>query len=163
MLTRLACLNKVLTCLPATSILTASVDTSIATDVHLGGTSEAPQVATVVDLTEETSNEHQSLNTVEDVVQANVSYCKDHIESLRCFQQYFVKGRALDVVGEAQVNEGKTNFIIVDRQNLIETAFDEILALPEFRKTLEVQFYGKVYTGILLVVLGTVWVHLVCT
>lgn len=110
-----------------TSILTASVDTSMASDVHPGDTSEAPQVAAVVDLTEETSNGHQSLNTVEEVVQATVSYCKtnnaDHTEILRCFQQYFVKGRALDVVGEAQVNKRETNFIIVDRQNLIETAF----------------------------------------
>ncbi|CAB4042845.1 Arylsulfatase B, partial [Paramuricea clavata] len=60
-----------------------------------------------------------------------------------CFQQQFVTGRALEVVSEDEVNEGDTNFIMVDRRNLIETAFDEIMVLPEYRKTLQVQFYAK--------------------
>ncbi len=133
-----------------------SGNTSITNNANSDGTTmtsnEAPQALAVpyVDLTEETSNRHQSLNTVEEVVQATVMYCKannaDNTEILCCFQQHFVRGRALDIVSEAEVNEGETNFIIVDRQNLIETAFDEIMTIHEYRTTLQVQFYGKVCT-----------------
>ena len=33
---------------------------------------------------------------------------------------------------------------MVDRQNLLQTALDEISCLQDFRKTLEVQFYNEV-------------------
>ena len=55
-----------------------------------------------------------------------------------------VIGRALEVQSVDEVNEGETNFIMVDRQNLMLTAFDEISFLTELRKTLQVQFYGEV-------------------
>ena len=44
-----------------------------------------------------------------------------------------------------QAVEGETNYINVDCNNLIETAFEEIKFLDEYRKTLEVQFYGEVH------------------
>ena len=55
-----------------------------------------------------------------------------------------VIGRALEVRSVDEANEGATNFIMVDRHNLITTAFDEILCLTEYRRTLQVQFYGEV-------------------
>jgi hypothetical protein len=55
-----------------------------------------------------------------------------------------VVGRALEVQSVDEVNEGATNFIMVDRHNLMTTAIDEILFLTEYRRTLQVQFYGEV-------------------
>ena len=55
-----------------------------------------------------------------------------------------VYGRPLRVENVSQVIEGVTNFILVDRFNIMETAFDEIKSLTDLRKTLEVQFYGEV-------------------
>ena len=55
-----------------------------------------------------------------------------------------VIGRALEVQSVDEVNKGETNFVMGDRQILMLTAFDEISFLTEFRKTLQVQFYGEV-------------------
>jgi hypothetical protein len=55
-----------------------------------------------------------------------------------------VIGRALEVQNVSQAIEGETNFINVDRHNLMETGFEEIMFLEEYRRTLEVQFYGEV-------------------
>jgi hypothetical protein len=85
---------------------------------------------------------------VEEVVNGTVSLCREnnfsHVEILRCFQQKMVIGRALEVQNVAQATEGDTNYINVDRYNLMETTFDEIMFLEEYRKTLQVQFYGEV-------------------
>ena len=51
-----------------------------------------------------------------------------HVEILRCFQQKVIIGRSLEVENVAQAVEGETNYINVDRNNLIETAFEEIIA-----------------------------------
>lgn len=40
--------------------------------------------------------------------------------------------------------EGVTNFILVDRDNLLATAFEELTSHDDLRPTLEVQFYGEV-------------------
>ena len=111
-------------------------------------------VVPLVDLTEkpeETQSNHKFSDIVDAIVHATVSCCNEHnadnpTEILRCFKQQFVTGRALEVASEVEVNEGETNFIMVDRFKLVETAFDEIMTLPEYRKTLEVQFYGEVCT-----------------
>ena len=66
------------------------------------------------------------------------------MEILRYFQQKMVIGRALEVRSVDEVNEGETNFVVVDRQNLMLTAFNEISFLTELRKTLQVLFYGEV-------------------
>ena len=78
-----------------------------------------------------------------------LKYCNENsglgqVEILRCFQQKVIVGRSLEVENVAQAVEGETNYINVDRNNLIETAFEEVKFLNEYRKTLEVQFYGEV-------------------
>ena len=62
-----------------------------------------------------------------------------------------VKGRPLDIEDITESNEGETNYIMVDRSNLLETAFDEVKAIPSsnLRLTLEVQFYNEVMFRIL--------------
>ena len=69
----------------------------------------------MVDLTEkpeETPSNHQSSDIVDAIVHATVSYCNEHnadnpTEILRCFQQQFVTGRALEVASEDDVNKGE--------------------------------------------------------
>ena len=112
-------------------------------------TSVVPSSAVaVVDLTHTTNavNDGQSVHAI---VEKTTTYCQQNnivnpVEILRYFQQKMVIGRALEVQSVDEVNEGETNFIMVDRQNLMLTAFDEISFLTELRKTLQVQFYGEV-------------------
>lgn len=91
------------------------------------------------------ANENQSVDEVVGAVQfCQVNEIHNPVEILRCFQQKLVTGRALEVASAIEANEGDTNFIMVDRCNLSETAFEEIVSLPEYRKTLQVQFYGEI-------------------
>ena len=108
---------------------------------------QSPEVLETVDLTQPEEN-HLS-QTLDEAVNHTVNYCNEnsvlgHVEILRCFQQKVIVGRSLEVENVAQAVEGETNYINVDRNNLIETAFEEIKFLDEYRKTLEVQFYGEV-------------------
>ena len=103
----------------------------------------------VVDLTQRPAVTSETEQLVGEVVVDTINYCQQHnvlspVEILRCFQQKFVTGRAVEVRNVDEVNEGETNFILVDRQNILDTSFDEIMCLPEYRKTLQVQFYGEV-------------------
>ena len=68
------------------------------------------------------------------VVENTVHYCKTNnitnpVEILRCFQQHMVTGRPLEVGNDHEANKRETNFIMVDRYNLLNTAFDEISSL----------------------------------
>jgi hypothetical protein len=90
---------------------------------------------------------------VENEVQKTVAYCKEKdvvntVEILRCLQGNMVNGRSLDTKDPTQAEEGDTNFILVDRNNLFQTAFDEVSTLKDLRQTLEVQFHNEVmYTS----------------
>lgn len=68
----------------------------------------------------------------------------DPVEILRKIQQELVTGRPLEVEDVSDCVEGDTNFISVDRYNLLETARDEIESLTDLRLTLEIQFYNEV-------------------
>lgn len=87
--------------------------------------------------------------SLDEIVNKTVILCQERkletpVEILRCFQQNLVTGRSLEVTSAIECNEGETNFIMVDRNNLLETAFEEIKSLQDYRKTLQVQFYGEV-------------------
>ena len=78
-----------------------------------------------------------------------IEYCKSHnvedaVEILRCLQNIMVEGRALSIQDPTSFDDGETNFIMVDRYNILKTSFDEVKCLKNLRKTLEVQFYGEV-------------------
>ena len=64
----------------------------------------------------------------------------DPVEILRCLQQQVIKGRALDVVDSGNSVEGETNYITVDRSNILTTTFAEFESIEEFCKTFEVDF-----------------------
>ena len=54
-----------------------------------------------------------------------------------------MRGRSLDVTDDATILVGATNFIDVDRDNISETTFDELLSVQDPRKTFQVEFYGE--------------------
>ena len=115
-------------------------------------TAPSPPSTTYIDLTrptEVTTQHGEQLSTVDNVVSETINYCQQHnvstaVEILRCFQSKIVTGRLLEIQFDYEANESETNFIMVDRQNLLTTALDEIMSLEEYRKTLQVQFYGEV-------------------
>lgn len=87
--------------------------------------------------------------SVDEVVNKTVHYCQTHdvhnpVEILRCFQRNIVTGRELEVESAHEPTEGETNYIMVDRSNLLQSSFDELSCLQDYRKTLEVQFYEEV-------------------
>ena len=43
-----------------------------------------------------------------------------------------------------QRREKPINYIMLDRSNLLQSSFDELSCLQDYRKTLEVQFYDEV-------------------
>lgn len=105
-------------------------------------------------VTENSVSEHEENNgtlSIDDIVAKVVDICKTQsinnpVEVLRCLQQRVVTGQALEVENVNECSEGKTNFILIDRDNLLTTAFDELSTVTDFRPTLEVQFYGEVST-----------------
>lgn len=113
-----------------------------------------------VDLTSDDPHEDGSNNQVLDdssvqdpiakAVYNTVSHCKQHnlenpCEVLHCAQKEIVYGRPLEVTDPDECLEGETNFILVDRDNILTTSFDEINSIADLRKTLEVQFYNEVW------------------
>eukprot|EP00794_Sanderia_malayensis_P012463 gene12462-13751_t len=66
------------------------------------------------------------------------------VEILRAMQRKLISGRKLGIENAAEDNTaGETNFIMVDRNNILETGFDETMALNNKFITLEVQFYDE--------------------
>ena len=96
-----------------------------------------------------TSNYRAVDPDVDIIATQSVVYCAQNdvenpIEILRHFQKEMCKGRALEVECLENCEDGSTNFILVDRHNLLETALDEIKQMADYRLTLQVQFYGEV-------------------
>ncbi|XP_070550065.1 uncharacterized protein [Ptychodera flava] len=89
---------------------------------------------------EETSVNSIAQHTVEYCQQNNIS---DPVEVLRYYQSKLQKGRKLDMTSLETCEEGETNYILVDRSHLLETSFDEIREIKDFRITLEVGFYDE--------------------
>ena len=78
-----------------------------------------------------------------DYEKLTVDEVNNPVEILRCFQLHMVTGRALEIEFPHEEHAGETNLFMVDRQNLLQTALDEVRCLKDFRKTLEVQFYDE--------------------
>ena len=94
-------------------------------------------------------SETTDTSSVEEVVEKVIDYCKvnqvsDPVEILRCLQNEVVIGRQLEIQNVAENIEGSTNYILVDRSNLLTTAFEELDSVDNYRFTLQVQFYGEV-------------------
>lgn len=66
------------------------------------------------------------------------------VEILRFAQKHLIQGRSLEVVDITVNDDRPTNFIMVDRSNLLETGMDEIKSLENKFICLSVQFYEEV-------------------
>lgn len=77
------------------------------------------------------------------IKKCNTENIIDPIEILRCASTYIVQGRPLDITSASDTVEGATNFIHVDREGVLQSAFEEISSLENPRLTLEVSFYGE--------------------
>jgi hypothetical protein len=90
------------------------------------------------------------LNDIEMKVKEVAEHCKqtgvsnNPTEILRHLQTSLVCGRALEVTSPDDCHEGITNFVMIDHQNLLQTAFKEIQSLENKFITLEIQFYNEV-------------------
>ena len=97
---------------------------------------------------EEQQNSVRDIN-IYDEVNNIVQYCKEQdfnnpVEILKYLQENLVQGRPLEIADASQCVDGQTNFIMVDRLNLLKTAIEEIQHLKNKILTLEVQFYNEV-------------------
>lgn len=100
---------------------------------------------------DERINAEPEPESVDQILRLVVAFCKknhieDPVEILRKLQNEMVCGRGLEIEDTSVALEGDTNFIIVDRYDIMRTAFDEIKNVDNFRLTLEVQFYNEVGT-----------------
>ena len=62
---------------------------------------------------------------------------------LKKAQEHILVGRQLDVVDPSTELKGKTNFVIVDRDNLFQDALAEISLIDNLRLPLELNFMGE--------------------
>lgn len=73
---------------------------------------------------------------------------QDPIHMLRYIQKRIVTGRKLDIdeedIATGNSITGDTNFIVVDRNRIVESTFENIPVIDNLRLTLEVQFYEEV-------------------
>ena len=75
-----------------------------------------------------------------------ISECKgfqNPVLILKKAQERILIGRKLDIVDPLTELEGKTNFIVVDRDKLYQDAFAEISLIDNLRLPLEVNFMGE--------------------
>ena len=62
---------------------------------------------------------------------------------LKFLQKIFVKGRTLDVADMNTDSEGETNYICVDRENVLQSTFEELESITDYRVTFGVDFLGE--------------------
>ena len=79
---------------------------------------------------EEQQNSVREIN-IYDEINNIIQYCKEQdfnnpVEILKYLQENLVQGRPLEIADASQCIDGETNFIMVDRSNLLNTATEEI-------------------------------------
>jgi hypothetical protein len=87
-------------------------------------------------------------HSVSQAVSECITYCKeqnvyDPTEILRCAQKFLVKGKPLNGFRGRSIDDERTNFILINRQNVLGTAMEEIPCIEDVQLTLEVSFYGE--------------------
>ena len=66
------------------------------------------------------------------------------VEILKYMETRLVQGRPLDIEDVTQCISGATNFIMVDRSDLMNTVLKEIQHVSNKFVTLDMQFYNEV-------------------
>ena len=80
--------------------------------------------------------------------QFQFNYCRtngiDNPVEILCYaQSLIVRGRPLDVQDVSETLEGETNFILINRQDVLKSTMDEMQFLKDPRLTISVGFYGE--------------------
>lgn len=91
----------------------------------------------------------QPLQSINDIVIETAEFCTqnqigDPVKIPRILQKKLVTGKRLEIQDETESATGETNFIVVDRKDIVQSALDEIGSIDNLRLCLEVQFYGEV-------------------
>ena len=83
---------------------------------------------------------------IDDIVEGCKSsgYSQNQVQILKYLQQKLITGRPLEILDPTSCEKGNTNLVMVDRENILETGLEEILALKDKFTTLEMQNYGEV-------------------
>lgn len=117
------------------------------TDTQVQDSSNVPSHEPQLQLDQHDCNIHEDITSI---VSACIRFLRQNnvtnpVEMLRKAQTEIVTGRALEVEDNATTISGETNYITVDRNNLLETGFEEISSVSkeDITKTLEVQFYNE--------------------
>jgi hypothetical protein len=97
----------------------------------------------------EITNQLPVVEDINSIVSCIVYHCQENQisttkEVICLMQSKVVQGRSLEIENEDSCPEGATNYILVDRFNILETGMEEIAGLENLFLTLEVQFYGEV-------------------
>jgi hypothetical protein len=97
-------------------------------------------------VTASASSDPRSVNQV--VIQQIISEgyqnaLHDPVQILSVLQKELLHGRKLDLTDDQSTCEGKTNYICVNRQDILKTTFNELECVTDFCITFEVDFMGE--------------------
>lgn len=104
-----------------------------------------------LDSSEDQAAAYSLESELQKAVHSCIDYClessiENPVEILKCAQRFLLCGRPLDVTDPSAPLDGETNFILVNRQNVFQSAKEEFQSVSEVtnpRVTLEVSFYGE--------------------
>ncbi|CAH3153776.1 unnamed protein product [Porites lobata] len=91
----------------------------------------------------ESQSQSSSLNINSIIRGAKEGQLSDPVEVLKYLQKEIVTRRPLEVTSSEDTIEGETNYIIVDRDNILETTFAELQYISNYRLTFQVDFMGE--------------------
>ena len=91
----------------------------------------------------ESQSQSSSLNIKSIIRGAKEGALSDPVEVLKYLQKEIVTGRPLEVTSSEDTIEGETNYITVDRDNILETTFAELQYISNHRLTFQVGFMGE--------------------
>ena len=95
-----------------------------------------------VDLTIDEEEEKDISDFVEEIIK-ECEQNQNTTEILRVAQNRILTGRPLDITDASREITGETNYILVDRNNILETGISEISTITNFRLPIEVNFIGE--------------------
>ena len=100
-----------------------------------------PEILSVVAANTKDENIDQS---IKNCIAHCRSICPENpVETFRVIQKAIVTGRALEIEDQSVALVGGTNEIFIDRSKVLQTAIEELEMIRDFRKTLDVSFYGE--------------------
>ena len=93
----------------------------------------------------ESQSQSSSLNIKSIIRGAKEGELSDPVEVLKYLQKEIVTGRPLEVTDTSSEDtiEGETNYITVDRDNILKTTFAELQYISNYRLTFQVDFMGE--------------------